>query len=167
MDFHLDKLNYLEIRFRRNKWHTCITEQIVPLTYLMQKGLATLESLSRSTPIIATLTGGLQEQVTDGEKFFGIGIKPASKALIGSQQVPYIYEDRVSKKSFFAALDKMYHGGEEHRKELGERGRRHVLENYNFENFAKSWEKILTELYDKKGSWETRKDYKKWELIAV
>ena len=31
-------------------------------------GLATLESLSCETPIIATMTGGLQEQVTDGEK---------------------------------------------------------------------------------------------------
>ena len=52
-------------------------------------GLATLESLSCGTPIIVTMTGGLQEQVTDGEKWFGIGIEPSSKALIGSQQVPY------------------------------------------------------------------------------
>ena len=35
-------------------------------------GLATLESLATETPIIVNMTGGLQEQVTDGEDWFGI-----------------------------------------------------------------------------------------------
>ena len=61
-------------------------------------GMATMESICCGTPIIVNMTGGLQEQVTDGKKWFGIGIKPASKAVIGSQQVPYIYEDRVSEE---------------------------------------------------------------------
>ena len=69
-------------------------------------GLATLESLSCQTPIIVNMTGGLQEQVTDGDDWFGIGIEPASKAIIGSQSVPYIYEDRISKEDFKAALHK-------------------------------------------------------------
>ena len=60
-------------------------------------GLGTLESLSCGSPIIVSMTGGLQEQVTDGKNWFGWGIKPASKAVIGSLQVPYIYEDRISK----------------------------------------------------------------------
>ena len=47
-------------------------------------GLATFESLACEVPIIATMTGGLQEQVTDGEEWFGIGLKPSSKAIIGS-----------------------------------------------------------------------------------
>lgn len=51
-------------------------------------GLATLESLATETPIIVNMTGGLQEQVTDGADWFGIGIEPCSKALIGSQEVP-------------------------------------------------------------------------------
>ena len=50
------------------------------------------------------MTGGLQEQVTDGKDWFGIGIEPASKAVIGSQQVPFIYEDRICKEDFIAAL---------------------------------------------------------------
>ena len=67
-------------------------------------GLATLESLACGTPIIVNMTGGLQEQVTDGAEWFGVGIEPASKAVIGSLQVPYIHEDRVSKESFIDAL---------------------------------------------------------------
>ena len=122
-------------------------------------GLATLESLSCGTPIIATMTGGLQEQVIGPKGENGIGLYPSSKAIIGSQQVPYIYEDRVSKESFMNALDKMYFGGEEFRKELGERGRNHVLENYNFENFNKQWVDVMLDVYEKNGSWDTREGY--------
>ena len=71
-------------------------------------GLATLESLSCGVPIIVTETGGLQDQVKRGKTNFGVGIKPISKAVIGSQQVPYIYEDRISQKDFNRALTKMY-----------------------------------------------------------
>ena len=122
-------------------------------------GLATLESLSCGTPIIATMTGGLQEQVVGPFGMNGIGLYPASKAIIGSQQVPYIYEDRISKKAFMAALDQMYDGGEEFRKELGENGRKHVLENYNFDTFSKSWVDFMLRVHEESGSWETRKNY--------
>ena len=61
-------------------------------------GLATLESLACETPIIATMTGGLQEQLTDGDNWFGIGLEPTSKAIIGSQEIPFIYEDRLSEE---------------------------------------------------------------------
>ena len=37
-------------------------------------GLATLESLACGSPIIVNMTGGLQEQVTDGTNWFGWGI---------------------------------------------------------------------------------------------
>lgn len=122
-------------------------------------GLATLESLSCATPIIATMTGGLQEQVMGPEGENGVAIYPTSKSIIGSQQVPYIYEDRISKESFFSALDKMYALTPEQRREIGEQGRRHVLQNYNFENFNSSWVELMLKVHEEHGSWETRKGY--------
>jgi glycosyltransferase involved in cell wall biosynthesis len=122
-------------------------------------GLATLESLSCGTPIIATMTGGLQEQVIGAFGLNGEPIYPSSKAIIGSQQVPYIYEDRISKESFLLALDKMYGTGPENRKELGENGRNHVLANYNFDNFNKQWVNLMLKVHEEHGSWETRKGY--------
>ena len=83
-------------------------------------------------------TGGLQEQVTDGENWFGIGLEPASKAIIGSQDVPYIYEDRVSKEDFIAALDKIYNMTNEERTALGLAGRDHAIKNYGFENYKQT-----------------------------
>ena len=71
-------------------------------------------------------TGGLQEQVTDGENWFGIGIEPSSKAIIGSQDVPYIYEDRLNKEDFIDALTKMLEMSPEERDALGQAGRQHV-----------------------------------------
>jgi len=149
-------------------------------------GLSTFESLMCETPIIVTMTGGLQEQVTyikevthegmlernrQSESITmyenGIGLEPHSKAVIGSQQVPYIYEDRVAGDQVSEALIKMYELGAEERKKMGKSGRKHVLKNYNFDNFAKEWDKIMTDIYETHGSWENRKGYDSWELIAI
>jgi len=130
-------------------------------------GLSTLESLSCGTPIIVNLTGGLQEQVTDGEEWFGIGIEPCSKTVIGSQDIPYIYEDRINKEEFISALEKMYNMTEEEREELGRKGKQHVNKNYNFENYVVRWRKLLEDVHENHGSWKTRKKYKVWELLEV
>ena len=130
-------------------------------------GLATLESLSCQTPIIVNMTGGLQEQVTDGKEWFGIGLTPASKAIIGSQQVPYIYEDRVSKKDFIQALRDVFSMTPAQRKLLGLKGRQHVAKNYNFEKFQKDWIKLIGSIVEKYGSWETRKNYKPWAFSEI
>jgi glycosyltransferase involved in cell wall biosynthesis len=125
-------------------------------------GLSTLESLSCGTPIIVNMTGGLQEQVTNGKEYFGFAINPASKAIIGSQQVPYIYEDRVCKEDFIDALKKMYNTSPEDRKLLGAKGRQHVLLNYNFEKFKTQWIDLMDSIRKKYGSWENRKGYDSW-----
>jgi hypothetical protein len=113
------------------------------------------------------MTGGLQEQVTDGENTFGVAIEPSSKAIVGSQLVPYIYEDRISKEDFLAALRKIYNMTKEERKQLGTLGREHVLKNYSLEKYHKSWDKFFTELHDELGSWDTRKNYKSWEIKEI
>ena len=130
-------------------------------------GLATLESLSCGTPIIVNMTGGLQEQVTDGENWFGIGIEPSSKALIGSQQVPYIFEDRISEEDFINSLTTMYETKKEERKNMGSMGREHVLKNYSFEKYRTKWVEIMDNVCESCGSWENRKGYMPWELIEI
>jgi len=122
-------------------------------------GLATLESLSCGTPIIANMTGGLQEQVVGDGDVYGVPIFPSSKAIIGSQQVPYIYEDRISKKDFLSALNKIYDMGFDARLEIGLRGHEYVKKNYNFSNFNKSWVDLMTNIHETEGSWETRVGY--------
>jgi len=130
-------------------------------------GLATFESLACETPIIVSMTGGLQEQVTDGENWFGIGIEPSSKAIIGSQSIPWIYEDRLNGKDVVDAMEKMYNMPKEKREELGRKGRQHVITNYNREEIMEKWDDLFTRIYSELGSWENRKNYKSWDFKEV
>ena len=150
-------------------------------------GLYTFEAMACGTPIITTMTGGLQEQVSDIEEVSheaivkrnnefkgqiieterGIGLEPASKAIIGSQQVPYIYEDRVSDEQVVESLMKMYEYGKEKREELGKNGREYVLQNYSFELYTKRWNEIMIDVHEKFGSWDTRNGYNSWEMINL
>ena len=130
-------------------------------------GLATLESLSCGTPIIVNMTGGLQEQVTDGENWFGWGIKPSSKAVIGSLQVPYIYEDRISQEDFANTLKKALNITKTKYDKMSKLGMAHVKNNYSFEKFNSSWVNAIEEIIEKHGSWENRKIYKRWHLMEV
>ena len=127
-------------------------------------GLSTLESLSSGTPILVNMTGGLQDQATDGEKFFGIGLQPVSKAIIGSQQVPYIYEDRLSKDDFIDALVELYEMTPEARKELGMSGRAWAEDRFGFDKFIQRWDDLFTSINEEKGSWEDRKGYNSYEV---
>lgn len=130
-------------------------------------GLATLESLSCETPIIVNMTGGLQEQVTNGEEWFGIGIEPSSSSLIGSLDVPYIYEDRINENDFVESLNKMVTMSDSERKAMATSGKRHVQNNYNFDKYLNQWNEILTEVNETGGSWDTRKNYSSWNLEEI
>ena len=127
-------------------------------------GLATLESLSSGTPILVNMTGGLQDQVTDGEDWFGIGLEPVSKAIIGSQEVPYIYEDRLGKDQVVNALMELYEMGAEGRANLGNLGREWVKKQFNFETFTQRWDELFTKIHDEKGSWDDRTGHSAYEV---
>tara|TARA_R110002020_G_scaffold401953_4_gene612135 strand:+ start:4596 stop:5882 length:1287 start_codon:yes stop_codon:yes gene_type:complete len=130
-------------------------------------GLATLESLSCGTPIIVNMTGGLQEQVTNGNDWFGWGIQPASKSVIGSLQVPYIYEDRISKEDFIKTLKKALKTPSKNYKKMSIQGIKHVKENYNFDDYENNWINLMDKIVEEHGSWEDRKGYKTWHLMEV
>ena len=97
----------------------------------------------------------------------GIGLEPGSKAIIGSQQIPWIYEDRLAQKDVVDALLKMYNMKKEERKELGRKGREHVLKNYNFKGYVEKWIEIITKVHETHGSWDKRKKYQGWTLRKI
>jgi len=130
-------------------------------------GLATLESLSCGTPIIVNMTGGLQEQVTDGKDLFGVPLLPSSKAVIGSQDVPYIYEDRINKDQFLSALSKIYNIPAEERRKMGMLGRQHVEKNYSFDKFNSTWVEFIDKVVEEGGSWEARTNYNGIRFLEV
>ena len=56
---------------------------------------------------------------------------------------------------------------EKERKNLGVKGREHVLKNYSFNSYQERWIEILDKVYEEKGSWENRKMYSPWELLEI
>ena len=173
LDVIIEELGLLngEVRFSRNK----ISPQDLNCFYNMADitacisdaegfGLSTLESMTAGTPILVNLTGGLQDQVTDGTNWFGVGLTPSSKAIIGSQHVPYIYEDRLSKEDFLEGLTKLYEMDDDKRKALGLEARKWSQDMFGFEKFAKTWDDLFTKIYNEKGSWKNRKGFSPYEV---
>lgn len=130
-------------------------------------GLSTLESLSCGSPVVVNMTGGLQEQVTDGVNWFGWGIQPTSRSVIGSLQVPYIYEDRISQADFEKSLKAALNQRPKKYDEMSEAGIQHVRKNYSFTQYTTKWIKLMDDIIEHDGAWETRKNYKKWHLMEV
>ena len=163
------ELNNGQVLFSRDK----IDEQKVATLYNLADvtvntsdaegfGLSCLESLACGTPVVGVKTGGLQDQLTDGKDVFGVMIEPSSQQVVGSQLVPYVYEDRISKQDFINGLYDMYFAGREGRAKIGKKAREHVEKNFNFEKFNKSWVELLENVHKNYSSWENRKNYTSW-----
>jgi glycosyltransferase involved in cell wall biosynthesis len=118
-------------------------------------GLSCLESLSCGTPVIVNKTGGLQDQPVDDEgNVFGVLIEPATRTLTGSQQIPYIFDDRCSDEDVLEALLHMYKMSKKKRRELGKQAREWVLKAFSMKQMVGRWEDALTkyiETYKKEG----------------
>lgn len=114
-------------------------------------GLGTAESIMAGTPIIVTVTGGLQDQC--GFDFtaddyihiktlhdkqvhkdipHGVWVKPVWPSAIninGSPLTPYIYDDRVNNNEVANVINEMYLLGREQRKHNGKVGREWAIKN--------------------------------------
>ena len=60
----------------------------------------------------------------------------------------------------------MYEKSPEQRAQMGYEGKEHIEKNYNFQRTLEKWDNLLSSIYEDHGSWESRKKYKKWEIIS-
>lgn len=113
-------------------------------------GLSSLESLMCGTNVISTRTGGLQEQNQDPDtgEVYGVSIEPASKLLVGSQQIPWIYSDHPSHQQIADALKQMYDLGKDKRDQLGQRAAESVGRRYDMNNLVNKWDQVMTKYVD-------------------
>jgi len=107
-------------------------------------GLSVLESLMCATPVIANFTGGMRDQIVDKNGFeFGVAVKPVTRSLTGSQQIPFIFDDRCSDEDLLAALEKIYAMPDKERKELGMKARERCLRDFSLEDMVNKWDKAI------------------------
>jgi glycosyltransferase involved in cell wall biosynthesis len=74
-----------------------ISDFCINISFAEGFGLSTLEAMNAGIPIIAAKTGGMTRQVVDHRdgSHNGVALDIDIKTLVGSQGVPYIYEDYV------------------------------------------------------------------------
>lgn len=154
-------------------------------------GLATAESVMAGTPIIVTVTGGLQDQCGFREKgtgklltaddyveigslhdrykkntqVWGDWVKPIwpVRSTTGSVPTPYIFDDRVDFIDVAPLIKDFYNMGKEERKAAGLKGRVHFLGEGKL-----SKEAMCQSLVDgMEGALANWKPIKKYQLYSI
>jgi len=141
--FSRDRLDFEKINILHNISDCCIN-----LSYAEGFGLATLEAMQVGTPIIALKTGGLTRQVVDHRDgtHNGVALDVELKSLVGSQVVPYIFEDYCSWDQTAAAMSKLYALDPIEKKELSKKVRAYALGEFSYQKTIDLWHESLNEL---------------------
>lgn len=161
--FSRDRLGFEQIAILHNISDFCLN-----ISLNEGFGLGTLEAMQCGKPIIAVKTGGLTRQVVDHRDGSenGIALPVEVRSLVGSQMVPYIYEDYVSNETVSRAIYKLYSMGPDERKLLGEKARRYVQSEFNLKKTVDDWHKTLSSTIDLWKS-DREKIYRPWECLTI
>lgn len=142
-----------------------ISDACINIAYAEGFGLATLESMQCGNPVIAVKTGGLTRQVVDHRDGSenGIALDVEFQTLVGSQAVPYIYEDYVSNESAADAVYKMFTMSKDERENLGKKAREYVNSEFSLEKTIDLWHETLLKVVNdhKEGK------IKRWSIEEV
>jgi len=143
--FSNERLDFAKINILHN-----ISDCCVNVSYAEGFGLATLEAMQVGTPIIALKTGGLTRQVVDHRDGSenGVALDVELKSLVGSQTVPYIYEDYCSWESIADAFSKLYRLEPSEKKKLSEKVKKYAFEEFDYQNTIDMWHDSLNELLE-------------------
>ena len=146
-----DKIDFKEMNILYN-----IADVTINISFAEGFGLSTLESMQTGTPIVATTTGGLTRQVInhrDGTEN-GVAIKPKLKSLVGSQNVPYIYEDYALPDDIADGLFKMYSLDKDQKIALSKKVKKYALEEFSYKKTIDLWHNSLSDTIE---NWKTNR----------
>ena len=156
--FSRDRIEFEKMNVLYNISDFCINT-----SYAEGFGLSTLESMMTGTPIIAPKTGGLTRQVVDhrDETHNGVAIDIDFTTLVGSQTVPYIYEDYVHNENFANAMMKLYNLTAQEKLKLSRKVKKYANEEFNHQNTIDKWHNTMLETIEK------FKNKKNWQIEEI
>jgi len=161
--FSVEKLQFEQMNVLHN-----IVDGVVNISKNEGFGLSTLTSLQVGKPIVALKTGGETRQVIDWRDGFehGVAIEPCKRLLVGSQQVPYIYEDYAGTQDIVDAFMKIYEMTEEEKDAMEKRCVDYVDFEFNYNDMVNKWDTTMdTCITDYKNN--NRNKYGRWTLQEV
>ena len=180
ISFSTSKLENKQLNYLYN-----IADAQILLTSNEGWGLTLTEAMLAGTPIIANVTGGMQDQMRfedeDGKWFipskqipsnhtgkykkhgeWAFPVYPTNRSLQGSPKTPYIWDDRCNPEDAAIQIKKLYDMGREKRKLLGLKAREWAISEeagFTGELMGKCVINTIDELFD---TWSPRE---KFELI--
>lgn len=166
---------------RRMNWLYNLTDAQILLTSNEGWGLSLTEALLTGLPIIANVTGGMQDQmrfVKDGKWMdfdqdfpsnhrgtirehgeWAFPVYPTSRSLVGSVPTPYIFDDRCEPEDAADQIEAVYNLGAEERQRRGNTGREWALGDeagFTSQKMGNRIIKYVDELFD---TWQPREKY--------
>ena len=153
--FSVDRLDFDKMNIVYN-----ISDFSLNISYAEGFGLPTLEAMMAGTPMVALKTGGLTRQVVDHRDGTenGSAIDVECKTLVGSQQVPYIYEDYCSAESVAKGIMKIYNMTPKERKSLSKKCIEYTSSQFDLDDTVSDWSNTMDNLCE---TW--REKYERWE----
>ena len=148
-----DRIDFEKMNILYNISDCCIN-----ISYAEGFGLSTLESMMTGTPIIAAKTGGLTRQVVDYRDGTqnGVALDIKMKTLVGSQSVPYIYEDYATCSDAANGFLKLYEMNDSERNKLSEKVLSYAREEFSMQKTIDLWHDTML---DKIKNW--KEEYKR------
>jgi len=164
-----------------NLLYNCV-DGVILLSSAEGWGLSLTEALLTGTPIIANVTGGMQDQMRfvdeNGEWInfnsdfpsnhrgtykehgkWALPVYSNNLSIVGSPQTPYIYDSRCSAEDAAERIMELYQMSNEERKERGEAGRQWALSEeagFTSEQMSQRVIEGMDELFD---TWEPRQKF--------
>jgi glycosyltransferase involved in cell wall biosynthesis len=133
-----------------------ISDVCLNISFAEGFGLATLEAMNAGVPIIAAKTGGLTRQAVDHRdgSHNGVALDIDMKVMVGSQGVPYIYEDYVSTENTSRAIMKMFNLSDSEKENLRKKVFDYARSEFSFNKTIDDWHSTASNLVD---SWKTKR----------
>lgn len=157
--FSTDKLQFPEMNMLHN-----LTDCCVNVSKNEGFGLSTMISMMCGKPIIALKTGGMTRQAIDYRDGtdHGVALEPAKRSLVGSQLVPFIYEDFYSNEELAEGFLKIHDLTPEEKEYYEKKNIAYVDHEFNFSNVVRAWDESLETTIDK-----FHKNKKRWNLSPI
>lgn len=140
--FSTDKLSFENMNMLHN-----ITDCCVNIAKAEGFGLSTLISMQVGKPVIALKTGGETSKVVDkyDGSTHGVAIEPIKRSLVGSQMVPYIYEDIAGTEDVVKAFMTVYEMTAEEKSAMSDKCIAYVRKEFNVQDMITKWSTTLDE----------------------
>ena len=159
-----------------------IADGVILLSSAEGWGLSLTEALLTGTPIIANVTGGMQDQMRFEDKKgnwidfdenipsnhrgtykkcgkWALPVYPTSLSLVGSPKTPYIWDDRCTPEDAAKQIRALYDMSKKDRKKIGKAGYDWVISKEAGFTAKVMGKRVIDGMDELFSSWEPRKSY--------